>query len=65
MDFSDLSIRSILEYIRKDQILAGIPLDQSFPDLGESALTCITETHTQESIDQLVGAFQKAMEEDR
>ncbi len=62
---SELSIQSILDYIRKDQILAGIPLDQSFPDLGESALTCITETHTQESIDQLVGSFQKAMEEYR
>jgi glycine dehydrogenase subunit 1 len=62
---SKLSIRTILDYVRKAQILGGIPLDQSFPSLGESALTCITEVHTQESIDQLVGAFQKAMEENR
>lgn len=60
---SKLSIRTILDNMRQDQILAGIPLDKHFPDLGESVLTCITETHTQEAIDQLVEAFRKATEE--
>jgi glycine dehydrogenase subunit 1 len=55
-------IRVVLERIQQCGILAGIPLDQSFPDLGQSALVCVTETHTQEAIDHLAIAFQQAME---
>lgn len=55
-------IRVVLERIQQCGILAGVPLDQSFPDLGQSALVCVTETHTQEAVDQLATAFQQAME---
>jgi glycine dehydrogenase subunit 1 len=51
-----------LENIQECGILAGIPLDQSFPELGEAALVCVTETHTQDEIDQLAAAFQQALE---
>jgi glycine dehydrogenase subunit 1 len=55
-------IRTVLENIQECGILAGIPLDQSFPELGEAALVCVTETHTQDEIDQLAAAFQQALE---
>lgn len=55
-------IRAVLERIHQCGILAGVPLDQSFPDLGQSALVCVTETHSQEAIDQLALAFQQVME---
>lgn len=59
---SEVGIRSILERIQQCQILGGIPLDQTFPKLGQSALVCVTEIHSQKTIDQLAEAFQEAME---
>ncbi len=58
-------IGAVLERIQQCGILAGVPLDQSFPDLGQSTLVCVTETHTQDAIDQLAVAFQQAMEGDQ
>ncbi|MDO8055895.1 MAG: glycine dehydrogenase, partial [Candidatus Hermodarchaeota archaeon] len=56
------SIRSILNRIQQEHVLAGIPLDTSFPDFGESALVCVTEQHSQEQIDHLVDIFRRAVE---
>lgn len=60
-----MKIRDVLERIQQCGILAGVPLDQSFPDLGQAALVCITETHSQKVIDQLTEAFQSVMEGDQ
>ncbi len=38
----------------------GKPLKQDFPELGESALFCVTEMHTKEDIDGLVTALKEA-----
>ncbi len=59
----NLTIRSILKRLENCGILAGIPLDQSFPDLGQSALVCVTEVHTQEAIDRFVNELQQIMGE--
>jgi glycine dehydrogenase subunit 1 len=56
------SVRSVLKRMHQEQVLAGIPLDTSFPDLGQSALVCVTERHAQKQIDHLVEAFRRAME---
>ncbi len=61
-DSKKKGIRAVLEQIQHCGILAGVPLDQSFPDLGQSALVCVTETHNQQAIDQLAEAFMQAME---
>jgi glycine dehydrogenase subunit 1 len=55
-------IRAVLDRIQQCGIMAGVPLDQSFPSLGQSALVCVTEVHSQEAIDRLAVAFQQAME---
>lgn len=61
-DSKRTEIRGLLAQIQQCGILAGVPLDKSFPDLGQSALVCITEMHRKETIDQLAIAVQQAME---
>ncbi|MFW9830590.1 MAG: aminomethyl-transferring glycine dehydrogenase subunit GcvPA [Candidatus Thorarchaeota archaeon] len=55
-------IRQVLGAVQRCHILGGIPLDQTFPELGQSALVCITELHSKLAIDKLAEAFQQAME---
>jgi glycine dehydrogenase subunit 1 len=57
-----LPIRTVLKSLQEKGILAGIPLDQSFPDFGQSALVCVTEVHTQSAIDSLSEALQQTLE---
>ena len=38
----------------------GKPLRGEFPELGESALFCITEMHTKKDIDGMVAALKEA-----
>ena len=57
-----LPIRTVLKSVQERGILAGIPLDQSFPDFGQSALVCVTEVHTQAVIDSLSETLQQTME---
>jgi glycine dehydrogenase subunit 1 len=42
-------------------ILGGKDLSGEFPELGQSALFCVTEVHTQEDIDRLVNALQEVV----
>jgi len=43
-------------------IQGGICLHDQFPELGQSALYCVTELHTRESIDRLVEAMKVILE---
>lgn len=45
--------------LRQRGIFGGLDLGRQFPELGESALYCITELHTQEDIDRLAGALRE------
>jgi glycine dehydrogenase subunit 1 len=42
-------------------IFGGVDLSDEFPELGESALYCVTEVHTQEDIDRLAAALREAV----
>lgn len=42
-------------------ILGGKDLTKEFPALGNSALYCVTEVHTQQDIDRLVSALEEAV----
>jgi len=44
-------------------IQGGICLDNQFPELGQSALYCVTELHTREHIDKLVTAMKAVIGE--
>jgi glycine dehydrogenase subunit 1 len=43
-------------------IFGGQDLTQDFPELGASALYCVTEVHTQADIDRLVDALKEVVE---
>jgi glycine dehydrogenase subunit 1 len=57
-----VSIRALLEKISQEKINGGIPLNQEFPALGESALVCVTELHTKEDIDRFTASIQQVLE---
>jgi glycine dehydrogenase subunit 1 len=43
-------------------IFGGKDLSHEFPELGQSALYCVTEVHTQADIDRLAGAIREVVE---
>ena len=49
--------RGLLEH----QVHGGKDISKEFPELGESALYCVTETHSKEDIDSLVSALEKVL----
>ena len=48
------SVSEINKNLLKSKIFGGLDLSQDFPEFGESALFCVTETNTLEDIDKLV-----------
>ncbi|WP_455285870.1 aminomethyl-transferring glycine dehydrogenase subunit GcvPA [[Eubacterium] cellulosolvens] len=63
--FNDTGIRAseVNAKLQKRGIQGGACLDTQFPELGQSALYCVTELHTRENIDQLVAAIRAILEE--
>ena len=47
---------------RDEGIFGGKDLSEEFPELGQSALYCVTEVHLKEDIDTLVNAIRKIIE---
>lgn len=43
-------------------IFGGKDLTKEFPELGHSALYCVTEVHTKDDIDKLVNALKEVVE---
>jgi glycine dehydrogenase subunit 1 len=43
-------------------IFGGVDLTTEFPDLGQSALYCVTEVHTQADIDRLATALEEVLQ---
>jgi glycine dehydrogenase subunit 1 len=44
------SSKKIFEKLLEADIVAGIPVGQSFPELGDAILTCVTEIHSKQDI---------------
>ena len=42
-------------------IFGGIDLSADFPELGQSALYCVTEVHQQADLDRLAAAVQEVL----
>lgn len=59
VDFNDTekSVSQINRSLLKRGIFGGKDLSREFPDLGQCALYCVTEIHSQEDIDSLVDAL--------
>ena len=54
MDVEDIN-KALLEH----KIFGGVNISDSFPELGNSALYCITEIHTKDDIDRLISALKE------
>jgi glycine dehydrogenase subunit 1 len=61
-DGTGKSVSEINEELQKEKIFGGKPLERDFPELGNSALFCVTEIHTKEDIDRLESVLRKVLE---
>ena len=63
VDFSDTgrTVAEINAVLREQNIFGGKDLSNDFPDLGQSALYCVTEVHTRDDIDALVSVLKEAV----
>ncbi|UCG02210.1 MAG: aminomethyl-transferring glycine dehydrogenase subunit GcvPA [Candidatus Heimdallarchaeota archaeon] len=59
---SGRTIEEVSKFLLEKEIFGGKDLTKDFPELGESALYCITEIHTKEDIDRLVQALNECLQ---
>ncbi len=55
------TVEEINEALLSKNIFGGISLKAEFPELGESALYCVTEIHTKEDLDHLVRSIHESV----
>ena len=60
-DGTGKTVAEINQGLRERKIFGGKDLSGEFPELGRSALYCVTEVHTQEDIDRLVSALKDVL----
>jgi glycine dehydrogenase subunit 1 len=60
-DKTGKTVQQINQALQEKGIFGGKDLSADFPTLGQSALYCVTEVHTQADIDTLVNAIQEAV----
>lgn len=60
-DDAGKSVSQINDALRDEGIFGGHDLSIDFPELGQSALYCVTEVHTHSDIERLAGALQKVI----
>ena len=60
-DGTGKSVAGINDALLRHRIFGGKDLTSEFPELGESALFCVTEVHTKEDLDRLVDALAKVV----
>ena len=53
-DDAELSVKEIHKKLLQRQIHGGKDISKEFPELGETALYCVTEIHSKEEIDRLI-----------
>jgi glycine cleavage system P protein (glycine dehydrogenase) subunit 1 len=63
VDFGDSgrTVAQINRALRERGVFGGLDLSGQYPALGQSALYCVTEVHTQADIDRLVGELEKVL----
>jgi len=60
-DGTGRSVRNINKALLDYRIFGGKDLSKDFPELGDSALYCVTEVHTKEDIDKLTQALKEVI----
>ncbi|MGD8545488.1 MAG: aminomethyl-transferring glycine dehydrogenase subunit GcvPA [Candidatus Bathyarchaeota archaeon] len=60
-DRCDFTVKEINEKLLKFKIHGGKDISKEFPDLGETALYCVTEMHTLDDINRLFAALKEIL----
>jgi glycine cleavage system P protein (glycine dehydrogenase) subunit 1 len=60
-DGTGKSVTSINQALRAERIFGGKNLRRDFPELGESALYCVTEVHSRGDLERLASAVARAV----
>lgn len=58
-DEAGLSVKEVNEKLLRLHVHGGKDVSKEFPELGETALYCVTEIHSEEEIEQLIEALTK------
>jgi glycine dehydrogenase subunit 1 len=61
LDGTGKSVRDVNRCLLKYKIFGGKDITMEFPELGNSALYCVTEVHTKEEIEWLANALREAV----
>jgi len=61
-DATGKSVQEINKNLLNSGIIGGKDISREFPELGNAALFCVTEVHTQADIDRLVDALKEAVQ---
>lgn len=56
-----MTVRDVNRALLKHGIQGGKDISEEFPELGRTALYCVTEVHTKEDIDRLVDALREVL----
>ena len=57
----EMYVADINAKLRKQKIFGGKDLSKEIPQLGQSALYCVTEVHSADDIERLVSAIEQAV----
>jgi glycine dehydrogenase subunit 1 len=60
-DLTTKTVGEINQGLLNQGIIGGKDLSEDFPQLGKSALFCVTETHTKDEIDRLINALNEVV----
>ena len=60
-DRTGKTVKQINKSLLKKHIFGGKDLSKEFPELGQSALYCVTEVHTKSDLDMLVDALKEVV----
>jgi len=61
IDSTGRKVRDVNGALLRRKIFGGKDISGEFPELGQTALTCVTEVHSQADIDRLAGALEEAL----
>jgi len=62
-DKTSLSVKQVNEKLLQRNVHGGKDLSKEFPELGQTALYCVTEIHSKEEIDRLTDGLSEILEE--
>jgi glycine dehydrogenase subunit 1 len=58
-DEKQLTVKKVNQKLLRSKMQGGKDISKEFPELGETALYCVTEIHTRKEIDRLAEALAK------